>query len=70
MAIDILSARTSLELLIQGMASGTGVSMGTNEIIVYVLDYNKEQELRNRIGNNYQGFNIKYIMSGKLSFYR
>lgn len=66
MAIDILSARMSLEQLIQGLSTGSGVSMGTKELIVYVHDYNAEKEIKNIIGDSYQGFGIRYILSGKI----
>lgn len=64
MTIDILEARNNIQSLVSSLISGTGVSMGTKEIIIYISDYNKEQEVRNRIGDNYQGFGIKYITSG------
>jgi len=66
MAIDILEARQQIESLVSGLSSGVGVSMGSNEIIIYISDSNKEQDIRNRIGDNYQGFGIKYIVSGKV----
>lgn len=68
MVIDILSARISLEPLIQGLATGSGVSFGDKSIIIYVSDYSKEQEIRSRIGTQYEGFNLRFITSGKIQF--
>lgn len=67
--VDILQARQSIESLTQGLSTGTGVSMGTKEIIVYVKDYNAESELRNRIGNNYEGFPLKFVVSGNVTMF-
>jgi len=66
MVIDILQARNNIESLVKGIASGTGVSFGTKELIVYVDDYNKESEARSRIGDSYEGFAIKYVVSGNV----
>lgn len=70
MVIDILEARQNVDSLVAGLASGTGVSMGTKEIIVYVKDYNSESEIRNRIGNNYQGFPIRVVISGNVTIFQ
>lgn len=64
MAIDILQARQNIEPLVQGLVTGTGISMGTKEIILYVPDNSKAQEIRNRIGESYQGFKLKFVVSG------
>lgn len=66
MAIDILQARQSVESLTQGLSIGTGVSFGDKSIIVYVTDYTKEAEIRNLIGSMYEGFTIKYVISGNI----
>jgi len=68
MSIDILTARNNIESLVKGIASGTGVSFGTKEIIIYISNYTKEAEIRNRIGNEYQGFKLKFVYSGKVQF--
>ncbi len=68
MTIDILTARNNIESLVKGIASGTGVSFGTKEIIIYISDYTKEAEIRNRIGSKYQGFGLKFVYSGKVQF--
>lgn len=70
MAIDILSARTQIEQMVAGLSSGTGVSFGDKSIIIYVSDYTKEQEIRNRIGNNYQGFPLKFVVSGNVTMFQ
>ena len=66
--ISILESRQSLEKLVAGLASGTGVSFGTKEIIIYISDYTKEAAIRNRIGNVYEGFPLKFVVSGKVQF--
>jgi len=64
--IDILQARQSVESLVMGIATGTGISYGDKSIIVYIKDYTAESEARNRIGNSYEGFAIKYVVSGNI----
>lgn len=64
--IDILQAKQMLENQISGLATGTGVSMGTKEILIYVSDYSKEQQIRNRVGPQYEGYNIRFIISGNV----
>ena len=68
MVIDILTARNNIESLVKGIASGTGVSFGEKEIIIYISDYTKEAEIRNRIGTEYQGFKLRFVYSGKVQF--
>ncbi len=68
MTIDILSARQNLEPLVAGLVTGTGVSMGTNEIILYISDYTKEYEIRSRIGETYNGFNLRFVYAGNVQF--
>ena len=68
MAIDILTARNNIESLVKGIASGTGVSFGTKEIIIYISDYTKEAEIRNRLGNSYEGFNLRFVYAGNIQF--
>ena len=67
MAIDILQAKQLLEQQISGLATGTGVSFSDKSIIIYVTDYNKESEIRSRVGNSFEGFAIKYVVSGKVT---
>ena len=66
MSIDILTARNNIESLVKGIASGTGVSFGEKEIIIYISDYTKEAEIRNRVGSSYEGFALKFVQSGNV----
>jgi len=69
MPIDILQARQDLQSLTSDLIVGTGVSFGDKSIIIYVSDYIKENEIRNRIGDSYQGFKLRFIISGNVIAY-
>ncbi len=68
MTIDILTARNNIQSLLSGLISGTGVSFGDKNIILYIPSYIEEQKIKNIIGNSYEGFPIKFVYSGKVQF--
>lgn len=69
--IDLLKARETVESEIKNISgfSGTGVSFGEKSIIIYISDYTKEAEIRNKIGNSYHGFKLRFIISGNVISY-
>lgn len=64
--ITIHEARTSIENKIRGLAIGTGINYGSQEIIVYVNDFSSEQKIRNTIENETYGFNLKFVHTGTI----
>ncbi len=65
--IDLLSARKIVESKIHNIpgVTGTGVSFGDKNIIIYVKNYNAEIEVRNAIKGQHQ-FPLKFVISGNI----
>lgn len=66
--ISIYSAKAGVEAMLAGIVDVTGTGISENSIIVYVSSPLAESEVRNRIGYNYQGYNIQVVRTGQIRF--